>query len=206
MAFDPTNDVSDEECNVKRNELFDNEKRSITYGFLISFYSCGYVAGFDESIRSESPRRVLRHLIRIGKLQSDFIYLMSIFSGKISKLPSGVVYDNACSIKLYMNARYGSDYFKHTPISNHLFHNVHFVIDSFHQKNHTRHMCKNEMRSTHPSHNNMFDCINSQIAEQTFSTISHYKTHWSKYSYPKCFINFILFFHIYNCELTKVLF
>lgn len=68
MTFDPNDDVSDEQCNIKRNELFDNEKRLLTYGFLISFYSCGFVAGFDESIRSESPRRLLRHLIRLGKL------------------------------------------------------------------------------------------------------------------------------------------
>lgn len=67
MEFDPSDDVPDEDCNVKRNELFDNKNRSTTYGFLISFYSCGVIAGFDESIRSESPRRVLRHLIRIGK-------------------------------------------------------------------------------------------------------------------------------------------
>ncbi|CAM4987378.1 unnamed protein product, partial [Rotaria socialis] len=65
MRFDPSDDVTDEDCNVKRNELLDNKNRSTTYGFLISFYSCGIVAGFDESIRSESPRRVLRHFIRI---------------------------------------------------------------------------------------------------------------------------------------------
>ena len=67
MEFDPSDDVTEEMCNVKRNELSDDETRLTTYGFLTSFYSCGIVAGFDESIRSESPRRVLRHLIRIGK-------------------------------------------------------------------------------------------------------------------------------------------
>ncbi|CAF4010496.1 unnamed protein product [Rotaria sp. Silwood1] len=67
MEFDASDDVTDETCNVKRNELSDDQTRSTTYGFLVSFYSCGIVAGFDESIRSESPRRVLRHLIRIGK-------------------------------------------------------------------------------------------------------------------------------------------
>lgn len=67
MEFDASDDVTDETCNVKRNELFDSEHRARSYGFLISFYSCGIVTGFDESIRSESPRRLLRHLIRIGK-------------------------------------------------------------------------------------------------------------------------------------------
>ncbi|CAF4078535.1 unnamed protein product, partial [Rotaria sordida] len=65
MEFDASDDVTDETCNVKRNELSDDQTRSTTYGFLVSFYSCGIVAGFDESIRSESPRRVLKHLIRI---------------------------------------------------------------------------------------------------------------------------------------------
>lgn len=69
--FDPSNEVSDEECNVKRSELSDRKSRSLTYGFLVSFYSCGIIAGFDESIRSESPRRVLRHLIKIGKFFCD---------------------------------------------------------------------------------------------------------------------------------------
>ena len=105
-----------------------------------------------------------------------------------------------------MSARYGTEYFKSTPISDHLFHKVHFVLDSFHQHNHTRHMCKNEMRADHSSHNKMFDFINSQIAEQTFSTITHYKKHWSQYSYPKSYINFILFFHLYNCDLLNILF
>lgn len=203
MNFDPSDDVSDDECNVKRNELFDNDKRSVTYGFLVSFYSCGIVAGFDESIRSESPRRVLRHLIRIGKNIFLLRWTNINFVGKIVKLPLGVVYDNACSIKLYMNNRYGTNYFKSTPISDYLFNAVHFVIDSFHEQNHTRHMCRNEMRANHPSHNNMFDSINSQIAEQTFSRIAHYKTHWSSYSYPKVYINFILFFHLHNLELSS---
>jgi hypothetical protein len=72
-----------------------------------------------------------------------------------------------------MNVRYGTDYFKATTISDYLFNNVHFVIDSFHKQNHTRQMCKNEMRASHPSHNHMFDSVNSEIAEQTFSKISH---------------------------------
>ncbi|CAF1554650.1 unnamed protein product, partial [Adineta ricciae] len=90
MEFDPSDDVTEDMCNVKRNELSDDQARLTTYGFLVSFYSCGIVAGFDESIRSESPRRVLRHLIRIGRL---------------SKPPLGVIYDTACSIKLYMTTR-----------------------------------------------------------------------------------------------------
>ena len=83
MEFDPSDDVIDDACNVKRNELFDSNNRSTTYGFLVSFYSCGLVAGFDESIRSESPRRVLRHLIRIGTLQCIFIsFYLFFFSRK----------------------------------------------------------------------------------------------------------------------------
>lgn len=116
------------------------------------------------------------------------------------------MYDNACSIKLYMKTRYDTEYFKRTPISDHLLKNVHLVLDKFHEQNHTRHMCLNEMRANHPSHKQMFDNINSQIAEETFSVISHYKTHWSGYSYPKSYINFILFFQLYNCELANISF
>jgi len=104
MKFDASDDVTEETCNVKRNELSENQDRSTTYGFLVSFYPCGIVAGFDESIRSESPRRVLRHLIRIGKIYV-FLPHTSFFLGRISKLPLGIIYDTACSMKLYMTAR-----------------------------------------------------------------------------------------------------
>ena len=55
--------------------------------------------------------------------------------------------------------------------------NVHFVLDTFHQRYHTRHTCRNELRADHPLHKNMVDNVNSQIAEQTFFIISQYKTH-----------------------------
>jgi hypothetical protein len=81
----------------------------------------------------------------------------------------------------------------HTPTHPHPPTPIH-PQDTFHEQNHTRHMCKNEMRANHPSHNQMFECTNSQIAEETFSIIMNYKNHWSNYSYPKSYINFIVFF------------
>lgn len=76
MLFDASDDLTNEDRNVKRNELLDNRNCSTTYAFLVSFYSCGIVAGFDEPIPSESPRRVLRHLIQIGKFHT-ILYLFN---------------------------------------------------------------------------------------------------------------------------------
>ncbi|CAF1481011.1 unnamed protein product, partial [Didymodactylos carnosus] len=98
LRFEKSDDLNGiDQCNIKRHELMNHSGRKSSYGILMSFLNCGIVVGFDESIRSESPRRLLRHLIRMAK---------------ISMIPRGVVYDNACSIKLYMDANYGGDYFQ----------------------------------------------------------------------------------------------
>ena len=44
-------------CNVYRND-FENNEKSRSFGFLVTFLSCGIVIGFTESIKSESCRRV----------------------------------------------------------------------------------------------------------------------------------------------------
>lgn len=48
---------NDQMCNVYRNELENNQK-SRSFGFLVTFFSCNVVIGFAESIRSEGCRRV----------------------------------------------------------------------------------------------------------------------------------------------------
>jgi hypothetical protein len=44
-------------CNVYRNEL-ENDKKSRSFGYLVTFLSCSVVIGFTESIRSEGCRRI----------------------------------------------------------------------------------------------------------------------------------------------------
>ncbi|CAF1521947.1 unnamed protein product [Didymodactylos carnosus] len=126
LRFEKSDDLNGiDQCNIKRHKLMNHSGRKSSYGILMSFLNCGLVVGFDESIRSESPRRLLRHLIRMAK---------------ISMIPRGVVYDNACSIKLYMDANYGGDYFQRSSVSDYLMNEVHFVLGRFHEKTHVRHM------------------------------------------------------------------
>ncbi|CAF1501838.1 unnamed protein product, partial [Rotaria sp. Silwood1] len=48
---------NDDLCNVYRNEL-KNDKKSRSFGVLVTFLSCGVVIAFTESIRSEGCRRI----------------------------------------------------------------------------------------------------------------------------------------------------
>lgn len=48
---------NDEMCNVYRNEL-ENDRKTRSFGYLVTFLSCNVVIGFNESIRSEGCRRV----------------------------------------------------------------------------------------------------------------------------------------------------
>ncbi len=48
---------NDDMCNVYRNEL-KNDKKSRSFGVLVTFLSCGVVIAFTESIRSEGCRRI----------------------------------------------------------------------------------------------------------------------------------------------------
>ena len=55
-------------CNVERGEKDDSatpKRRSM--GFLASFFSCGIVVGFTESIVSEGPRTITDHLLSMQK-------------------------------------------------------------------------------------------------------------------------------------------
>ena len=48
---------NDDMCNVYRKEL-ENDRKTRSFGFLVTFLSCNVVIGFTESIKSEGCRRV----------------------------------------------------------------------------------------------------------------------------------------------------
>ena len=48
---------NDDMCNVYRNEL-EKDRKTRSFGFLVTFLSCNVVIGFTESIKSEGCRRV----------------------------------------------------------------------------------------------------------------------------------------------------
>ncbi|CAF1385603.1 unnamed protein product [Didymodactylos carnosus] len=71
-------------CNVYRDCYIEHKQSS--FGFIATFLNCGIIVGFTESVRAESVRRLLRHLLEILKYGS---------------LPPNMMYDNACAVKLY---------------------------------------------------------------------------------------------------------
>jgi hypothetical protein len=64
---------NDDMCNVYRNEL-ENDQKSRSFGFLVTFLSCGIVIGFTESIKAEGCRRVT-----VKFLFMTFRLFMSVF-------------------------------------------------------------------------------------------------------------------------------
>ncbi|CAF1457141.1 unnamed protein product, partial [Didymodactylos carnosus] len=130
-------------CNVFRNTF--NDRKNGTYGIVVIFFNCGIITGFDESTATESVRRIIHTLLTFIKITGLAI-------------PNAIIYDNACSVRLWMNNWYGSQHFKQTEYSKFLFES-HLVIDRFHQLNHKRQMCKSVMKADHETHNGIFKGI-----------------------------------------------
>ncbi|CAF0905966.1 unnamed protein product [Didymodactylos carnosus] len=180
-AFEHLHD--DELCNVYRSGVT-NSKRISSYGFIATFLNCKVTVDFDETPMAEGMRRVLRHLYRVLQYGS---------------LPSVMCYDKACSLYLFIRKHYNQENLQSLQRTE-FVKNMTMAIDSFHVKNHNRPMCKTFMRPTHPSHNGIYDNINSQIAEQMFSYFSKFQNSFQGYHYPKSTVFFLLLFHLKNCR------
>ena len=179
-------------CNVKRSqedEEVENKRRSM--GFLASFLSCGIVIGFTESINHEGPRKVTDHLLTMIKMGS--------------KIPSAMIYDAACQLKLFWNSNYRGIHLKQTPSSNILF-NMRIAVDRFHHKNHVHHMCKT---ITNPDcalngNDEVYNGINTVIAEQSFRYLTEFKLSLRRLAYPTSTIFSILLLHLWNCRKANI--
>ena len=133
-------------------------------------------------------RRVLHHILSILRY---------------GPLPSAMCYDCACTLKLFINKHFGSDDLKSTDFTEFLT-SLTMAIDRFHVKNHKRPMCKTVMRPDHPSHNDIYSSINTQVAEQMFAYLSKFKNSFRGYNYPKSTIFYTILFHLKNCSLTGI--
>ena len=100
--------------------------------------------------------------------------ILSIF--RFGQLPSAMCYDCACTLKLFITKHFGSDDLKSTEFKEFLM-SLTMTIDRFHVKNHKRPMFQIVVRPGHPSHNDIYSSINTQVAEQMFAYLSKFKTH-----------------------------
>ncbi|CAF0848485.1 unnamed protein product [Didymodactylos carnosus] len=154
-------------CNVYRDEM--QETKRTSFGFLATFLSCGVIVGFDESYRAEGMRRVIRHLICIlGR----------------GKLPPAMLYDTACTLRLFIDKWFNTEYLSNTENAEFLK-TMSLAIDRFHQPNHTRKMCRNEMNCDHQTHNGLFKNVDTQICERMFSYFTNFKHAFRSYNFWK---------------------
>ncbi|CAF1571909.1 unnamed protein product, partial [Didymodactylos carnosus] len=176
------------ECNVTRDEHREGSKKLTSSGFLATFFNCGVIVGFDETPRAEGIRRVLRHLIRIRNN---------------GYLPPAMLYDTACTLKLFINKWFGTQYLTETDNSR-FFKNMNLAIDRFHLPGHTREMCRKEMDPDNACHNGVFQNIDSQICERTFSYLTNFKHAFRQFGYPKSVTFYLLLFHLKNCQTIGI--
>ncbi|CAF1225358.1 unnamed protein product [Didymodactylos carnosus] len=172
-------DQSDSLCNVYRDEL-ENTKKLQSFGSIATFLNCGVVVGFDESARSEGMRRILRHIIRILRH---------------GPLPPAMLYDCACTLRLFIDNWFGTQYLAGTDNSRFLK-EMALAIDRFHQPGHKRRMCKTTMRADDPSHRGIFNGIDSSLCERMFSYFTKFKHSFQAYNYPKSFTFDLLLLHL----------
>ncbi|CAK9189242.1 unnamed protein product [Sphagnum troendelagicum] len=176
-------------CNVIRSdeteEHADSKRRSM--GFLASFLSCGVIIGFNELVNHEGDRKVTDHLLTMLKFGAKF--------------PQAMLYDTACSLKRFWNKQYQSINLKETEYSKVLL-NLRLAVDRFHRKGHVHPMCHT---STNPDcvfngNSEIYQNINSSIAEQSFSYLSQFKLSLRGLAYPNSTFFSLMLLHLWNCR------
>ncbi|CAF3497480.1 unnamed protein product [Rotaria socialis] len=181
-----------ETCNVVRSqedEELENKRKSM--GFLASFLSCGIVIGFTESINHEGARKVTDHLLTMIKMGS--------------KIPDAMIYDSACTLKLFWTKNYRNIHLKETAASKILF-EMRIAVDRFHHKNHVHSMCKTITNPDCTTNGNYeaYQGINTGIAEQSFRYLSEFKLSLRRLAYPTSTIFSILLLHLWNCRRVQI--
>jgi hypothetical protein len=163
-------------------------RKGRSFGFLVSFLSCGVIIAFDESVRAEGMRSITRHLLRA--LQHG------------AQLPDAMLYDTACALKIHWDKWRNTELLKHSPLTTQL--PAFLAIDRFHQPNHRRPICKTLMNPDHDVHQGRFQNINSQVAEQNFKYLARSKASLRCFNFPSSFIILLLISHHRNCKKTSL--
>jgi hypothetical protein len=163
-------------------------RKNRTFGILASYHPCGVSVGYTEAVKAEGMRSITRHILRM------------IIHGCL--MPDALMYDCACTLKLHWNKWLGTDMLKLSNLTERLPN--HLALDNFHQRTHSRTMCKSIMKSDHPSHEGRFTGLNSQAAEQGFQFISRAKYSLRNFSFPHSTVMLMLLLHLKNCRITGI--
>ncbi|CAF1348165.1 unnamed protein product [Didymodactylos carnosus] len=174
-------------CNVRRIDRFVGKTRKTSSGIIYTYSPCGIVLAFDELFRSEQVFICLWHWFKLLDCVQQF------YDGTL--ISKCFIYDNACSVYLYLHKNYGK-LIKKTNASQFVFESELF-IDKLHQKNHRRNMCENERNiRKHPKYAH----LNTVVCEQTNSVIKQYQNKLSAYCGRRSSIIYLLLFHLLNCK------
>ena len=181
-----------QECGVMRSddkEEAESKRRSM--GFFASFLSCGVVIGFNELINHEGARKVTDHLLTLIKMGG--------------KIPNALIYDSACTLKLFWRKNYGGEHFRQTRASKQLF-EMRMAVDRFHRRNHVHPMCNTITNPDCAANGNdeIYEGINTGIAEQSFRYLSEFKLSLRRLAFPTSTLFSFLLLHLWNCRQTKL--
>ena len=174
-------------CNVYRDSTSEIRKNR-TFGCIVSFLSCGITMAYDEAVRAEGMRPITRHLLR--SIMHD------------AKMPDGIIYDAACTLELHWRKFLGTAFLRHSNNTDKLPQRR--CVDYFHIRTHTRPMCQSIMRPDDPSHEGLFDNINTQMAEQSFSFLSRFKASLRSFTHPRSTTMLMLLLHLKNCQIIGI--
>lgn len=143
---------------------------------------------YDEAIRAEGMRPITRHLLR------------AIIHG--AKMPAGIIYDAACTLDLHWKKFLGTSLLHHSMNTAQLPQRR--CVDFFHIKTHTRSICQTIMRPDHPSHEGLFVDINTQLAEQSFSFLTQFKSSLRNFTHPRSTTMLPILLHLKNCDIVGI--
>lgn len=118
-------------------------------------------------------------------------------------MPNVLVYDNACSLRLHWNKVHATKIFQKNEFTDKLY-NLQLFIDRFHQKGHTRPMCKSLMNPDHGYNKKVMEDINTSVCEQFFSFLTKFRYSLRGYNYPYSTLFTLLLFHLKNCHTVGV--
>lgn len=152
-------------CKPKQSELV----MESTYGALMCFDACGYMAPGIEMVGPESRTQLIT-------------YLTELFTGRSFKVKGAYItvgYDNACGLKRTLQARRiallrdvpepteGAS----SPLWELVTGLVDLVVDKFHYRGHVSDWCK---ENTNPHSSPVARAMNSSVAEQRFNWLGGY--------------------------------
>lgn len=131
--------------------------------------------------------------------------LLCARSSRIGLRTDDSVDDAACRLRLFWNRQFGGEHLRDTHCSRELV-SMRLAVDRFHRKGHTHRMCATLTNADCICNGNrdIFENVNTSIAEQCFSYISKFKFTLRGLAYPNSSVYLLLLLHLWNLKRTNI--